>query len=150
MADALTFTASEPHLRRLERAYHAANTNRLIPARMTLGAGEAELVMSLTDEHLQAVGSVHGMLYFKAIDESGFYAGNTLVDDVFLTTASATVHLLAPAAAGDTMVARATVAHQTRSSILVDVIVSNEADEPVARGTLTLVRSREPLPPIED
>jgi uncharacterized protein (TIGR00369 family) len=136
---------SDAHLRRLERVYHAANTNRLIPAKLTLGAGCAELEMHVGEPHQQAVGGIHGMLYFKAVDEAGFYAANSLVDDVFLTTASANLNLLGPMTEG-TMRARADVVHRTRSSLLVEVVVRDGAGAQIARASCTFVRGKVPLP----
>ena len=139
--------ASAEHLARLEDVYHGAPTNRLIPARLQLSTGAAHLEMPIADEHAQAVGQVHGMLYFKALDESSFYAANTLVDDVFLTTASLNVQFLAPLTSGP-MLADATVVHAARSSFIVDATVRDTTGRLLARSTGTFVRTSSVLRPV--
>jgi uncharacterized protein (TIGR00369 family) len=139
----------DDHHRRLERIYHAAPTNRLTPAHMVVGHGEARLVMELGEEHRQAVGGLHGMVAFKVLDETAFYAANSLVDDVFLATSDMTVHFTAGARAeAGELRAEATVVSAGRSAYVVDAVAWTAGDEPtvVARATGTFVRTKAPLP----
>jgi uncharacterized protein (TIGR00369 family) len=137
--------ATASHLARLERVYHAAPTNGLMPARLHLDPGRATVRMEVAAGHLQAVGSVHGMVLFKVLDEASFYAANSLVEDVFLTTAGMHVQFVRPVEGG-VLVATAEVVHAARSSFLVDAEVRDPAGELVARSTGTFVRTATALP----
>lgn len=137
----------EGHFARLERVYHAAPTNGLIPAELTVSHGSASVRMPIADVHAQAVGEVHGFLYCKALDEVSFYAANSLVEDVFLTTASLNVQFLAPLARGP-MLATAKVVHAGRSSFVVDAEARDEEGQLLARSTATFVRTKTALPPV--
>jgi uncharacterized protein (TIGR00369 family) len=138
------------HHRLLERVYHAAPTNGLTPARLEVGHGWAELAMEPSGQHLQAVGAVHGMLVCKVLDETAFYAANSLVGDVFLTTSELSVRFLAPADPGGAAHARAEVVHAGRSSFVVDAWAWNASPggerRTYARATGTFVRTQVPLP----
>jgi len=135
----------ETHCERLERVYHAAGTNRLTPASMTISEGATRLEMPSCEDYLQAVGELHGMLYFKVLDETSFYAANSLVDDVFLTTASMHVQFLAALEHGP-LFARAEVVHAGRSSFVVDATAADHEGNVLARSTGTFVRTRRQLP----
>lgn len=135
------------HLRRLERVYHAAPTNGLTPARLALQSAAARLEMDIRDAYRQAVGELHGMLYFKVLDEASFYAANTLVDDVFLTTAAMHVQFLRPVD-GAHLVATAQVVHAARSSFIVDAEARDASGRLLARSSGTFVRTGAALPPL--
>lgn len=113
---------------------------------MTISNGTADLTMSLGTEYEQALGSVHGMIFFKVVDETAFYAAQSLVPDVWLTTASVHMNITGPLSSGSTVAAHAQVLHQTRSSFIVESRVTNAAGDLVAQATVTMVRTKQPLP----
>lgn len=49
----------------------------------------------------RSVHTVHGPVYFRALDDAGFFAVNSLVEDVFVLTASFNVNLFRPMKSGD-------------------------------------------------
>ncbi|MBC7643929.1 MAG: PaaI family thioesterase [Thermoleophilia bacterium] len=136
----------ESHFRHLERMYHAAPSNKLTPATMVIGDGTATLTMRIEPSYRQAVGGVHGMLIFKLLDETGFYAANSRVIDVFLTTASMNTHFTSPPH-GEVVTATARVLHQGRSTVLVEASVFDSDNTLVAHATGTFVRTRVAIPP---
>jgi uncharacterized protein (TIGR00369 family) len=135
----------DAHHRMLERLYHAAPSNAFTPATMQLAHGEAWLSMELPDEYRQAVGMVHGMIPCKVIDEIGFYAAQSVVEDVWLTTAALNVQFLGPVEVGGQLHGHARVVHAGRSSITVEVLTWRGDNSPVARGTGTFVRTKTAL-----
>ena len=145
MNDALQQPPGEAHFRLLERLYHAAPSNGLTPARMVIGDGTAAATMQLEPAYRQAVGGVHGMLIFKLLDETGFYAANSRVLDVFLTTASLNTNFVAPPQ-GSLISATAHVLQQARSSLLIEASVFDEDRSMLAHATGTFVRTRIKLP----
>lgn len=136
----------DTHFRKLERMYRRAAINRLLPAEMTISAGAAEITLVVREDQFHAAGAVHGAVYFKLLDEAGFFAANSLVEDVFVLTVTFNLYLLQPIADG-TIHAAGRVVHAAGSSFLAESVATNAAGEIIARGSGTFVRSRIALSP---
>jgi len=135
---------NQEHFRKLERMYAGAPINQFFRPRLSIGEGRAELRLAVRPDFFHAAGAAHGVVYFKAMDDSAFFAANSLVEDVFVLTAGFTLHLLRPIAAGD-MIATASVVSRTRSLIVADTVVHDAEGAQLARGTGTFMRSSIPL-----
>jgi uncharacterized protein (TIGR00369 family) len=135
---------SQEHCRKLERMYAGAPINKYFQPRLTIGEGRAELRLAVRPDFFHAAGAAHGVVYFKAMDDSAFFAASSLVEDVFVLTAGFTLHLLRPIAAGE-MIATATVVSKTRSLIVADTVVRDGEGAQLARGTGSFMRSSIPL-----
>ncbi len=94
--------------------------------------------------HLIAVGSAHGFVYFKALDDAAFFACSSLVRDRFLLTASFNIHFLRPVAEGE-LVATGTAVHRSRSLLLGEAVLFDANGRQVARGNGSFMRGRTPL-----
>jgi uncharacterized protein (TIGR00369 family) len=137
---------ADAHHRRLEALYHAAPTNAFMPSKITIGHGVAQLRMEMSAHYGQAIGNVHGMFPCKVLDEVGFYAANSLFDDVWLTTASLSTDYTGPIEVTDVLHARADVVHAGKSSVIIEGRVWTDDGTLVARGNGTFVRTKSPLP----
>lgn len=135
---------TQDHYRKLERMYAGAPINQYFQPRLTIGEGRAELRLSMRPDFFHAAGAVHGSVYFKAMDDSAFFAASSLVEDVFVLTSGFSLHLLRPIREGE-MIATATVVSRTRSLIVADTVVHDGAGAQLARGTGTFMRSSIPL-----
>lgn len=145
-----TESLQQDHIRRLERMYHNANTNALIPANLDIvDRGRAELKMPIDERYLQAGQAVHGMLYFKAMDEVAFYAAQSLVTDMMLLTESMNIHFTRPLFMG-TMHADAQVIKTGRTVHIVEARVSDEQGRLSSFATATFMPGRLPLGDIDD
>jgi uncharacterized protein (TIGR00369 family) len=89
---------------------------------------------------------MHGSVYFKALDDAGFFAVNSLVEDVFVLTVSFSIHLLRPVASGD-MKAIGKVVQASKNMFIAEATLTNSKGEEIARGIGTYVRSKAPLSP---
>jgi uncharacterized protein (TIGR00369 family) len=134
----------QDHFRKLEKMYAGAPINQYFRPRLVIGEGRAELRLSMRPDFFHAAGAVHGSVYFKALDDSAFFAASSLVEDVFVLTASFSLHLLKPIREGE-MIATASVVSRTRSLIVADTVVHDGAGAQLARGTGTFMRSAVPL-----
>lgn len=137
---------NDAHYRKLERLYASAPINRLYEPKLTIAQGRAELVMPVKPEFFHAANAVHGSVYFKALDDAAFFAANSLVEDVFVLTASFTIYLLRPVAQG-TMTAKGEVVHETKSSLVAESVLVDAEGRQIARGSGTFVRSKLRLTP---
>jgi len=136
----------EEHYRRLERMYATAPINRYYEPRLRIAEGTAELTIPVKPEFFHAAGAVHGSVYFKALDDSAFFAANSLVTDVFVLTVSYTVYLTRPISEGE-LRATGKVVHRSTNLIVAESEVRDSRDRPIARGSGTFMRSRIALTP---
>ena len=137
---------SDEHFRKLENMYHAAPINRFYEPRLTIERGRTELSFAARPELHHAAGAVHGSVYFKALDDAAFFAVSSLVEDVFVLTASFHLHLLKPVSLG-TLLARGMVVHETKSTFVADAVLVDADGTALARGSGSFVRSKIPLTP---
>ena len=87
---------------------------------------------------------MHGFVYFKLLDEAGFFAANSLVEDVFVLTSDFHTNLLRPVSSGE-MHVTGQVVHQGKSQILAEAVLYNADGKQLARGSGTFVKGSTPL-----
>jgi uncharacterized protein (TIGR00369 family) len=136
----------EDHYRKLERMYLQAPVSEHFNPQITIGEGVAEVSIAVREDFFHAAKAVHGYLYFKLLDDSTFFAANSLVKDVFVLTVSFNLHFTRPVTSG-TMKASARVVHRSRRLFIADGLVTNSRGKEVGRGTGTFMRSDIPLEP---
>jgi uncharacterized protein (TIGR00369 family) len=137
---------ADEHFRKLERMYHAAPINRFYEPVIRISEGRAEITMPMKPDFFHAANAVHGSVYFKALDDSAFFAANSLVSDVFVLTVTYTVYLTRPITDG-AMHARGRVVHRSKNLIIADAELMDSADRQIARGSGTFMRSQIALSP---
>jgi uncharacterized protein (TIGR00369 family) len=137
---------NEAHYRRLEKMHLSAPCNiAYYPGiRMTVSEGWAELTLPILEQHFHAAKAVHGFVYFKLLDEAGFFAANSLVEDVFVLTTDFHINLLRPVISG-TLRAAGQVVHQSKSQILAEAVLYNAEGKQIARGSGTFVKGQTQL-----
>ena len=138
--------SAEEHFRKLERMYGRAPCNGYYSPRLTISKGAAEVVIPIQQKFHHAVGAVHGSVYFKALDDAAFFAVNSLVEDVFVLTASFNIFLFRPVASGQ-MKAIGRVIQESKNIFVAEATLTNSEGEEVARGIGTYARSRAALSP---
>ena len=136
----------ETHCRALERIYLHAPTNEYYRPEIRVGAGESEIRIAIRPDFHHAAHAVHGSVYFKLLDDSGFFAANSLVPDVFVLTSNYTVHLLRPVSEG-VLVARGRVVHASARQFVAESQLYDGNEKLLAHGVGTFVRSKLPLAP---
>lgn len=131
----------EEHFRKLERAYATAPVNAYFRPELRLAVGTAEIRIPVRQEFLHAAGAVHGSIYFKALDDAAFFAAQSMVEDVFLVTASFHLHFLKAVTSG-ALTARGRLISQSRNLYVAEAVVVDDDEHEVARGSGDFVRSR--------
>ena len=137
---------SEEHFRRLERMYATAPINGFFRPELTVSRGRAELVIPVRPEFFHAAHAVHGSVYFKALDDSSFFAVSSLVEDVFVLTVSFNVYLTRPVTAG-LLRAHGRAVHSSRNLFLAESELADGEGRTVGRGSGSFMRSTIPLSP---
>lgn len=124
--------------------YHAAPINEFFKPKLTVQKGKAEMRAEARPEFFHAAHAIHGAVYFKALDDTAFFAVNSLVEDVFVLTINFNLYLLKPINKGQ-IIARGSVIYESKSSFIAESIVYDQDENQIARGTGSFIRSKIPL-----
>lgn len=133
------------HHRKLERMYLAAPVNELYLPSIAISEGRATVEFEVRDKFFHAAHALHGSVYFKALDDSAFFAAASMVPDRFVVTVSFTIYLTRPVTTGR-LRAEGQVATQTANLLVAESVLYN-GDREVARGSGTFVPSKIELTP---
>jgi uncharacterized protein (TIGR00369 family) len=131
------------HYRNLERMYLSAPVNELYSPRIEIEEGRAVVEFEVGKRFFHAAGAVHGAVYFKALDDSAFFAASSLVPDRFVVTVSFNLYFTRPVSDG-TLRAEGRVVGRSKSLLIAESVLFN-GDREVARGSGTFVPSRTEL-----
>ena len=129
------------HYRRLERMYLSAPANEYFRPEIRIDEGRAEVRLVVRPDFFHAASAVHGSVYFKLLDDATFFAASSLVDDVFVLTASFNIYFLRPVSSG-TMTARGTVVSRSSRLLIGEGVIVDNDDREVARGSGTFMPSK--------
>jgi uncharacterized protein (TIGR00369 family) len=136
----------EEHYRRLERMYASAPVNEYYAPTMRVSEGQAEVTIPVRPDLFHAGGAVHGLVYFKALDDAAFFAVNSLLDDAFALTVSFNLYLTRPISEGE-MKATGRVVHRSRRLFIAESALTDSSGREIARGSGTFMPSTIPLSP---
>lgn len=132
----------EEHYQKLANMYAAAPTNKHYEQiTLSIEEGKATITLPVRDDYFHAANAMHGSYYFKLLDDSAFFAANSLVTDVFVLTSTFNLQLLRPVTKG-LLRAEGKVVFQSRSLIVAEATLYNEAGKKVAFGTGNFMRSK--------
>lgn len=133
--------SSEEHFRKLERMYSSAPCNQYYSPKLAISKGATELIIPIEQKFHHSTGAVHGSVYFKALDDAGFFAVNSLVEDVFVLTTSFNIHLFRPVASGK-LKAIGKVIQASKNMFVAEALLFNDEGEEIARGIGTYARGK--------
>jgi uncharacterized protein (TIGR00369 family) len=119
--------------------YHAAPVNEYFRPEMTVGDGQAEVLIPVRPDFFHAAHAIHGAIYFKAMDDAAFFAVQSIVTDVFILTVSFNVYLTRPVSEG-TLRCVGRVVHRSKQLFLAESELFNE-EQVVGRGSGSFMRS---------
>jgi len=134
------------HHRKLERMYAAAPVNSFFEPKLTVGPAQAEVRIDVRQAFFHSAGAMHGVVYFKALDDSTFFAAQSVVDEYFVLTAHFELDLLRPVSGGS-VVARARVTKQSGRRVWSEAELCDESGNCVAKGEGVFVVSEQRLSP---
>src|SRR5688500_4825412 len=132
------------HWRKLERMYLGAPINVYYAPALDNGDGVRQISLEARTDFHHSAGAVHGSVYFKLLDDAGFFAASSLVSELFVLTSDFTTHLLRPVSTGR-LTARGEVIHRGRRQLLARAELRDADGKLVAHGVGTYVVSKTPL-----
>jgi acyl-coenzyme A thioesterase PaaI-like protein len=87
---------------------------------------------------------VHGSVYFKALDDSAFFAANSLCTDTFVLTSQFNIYLLAAISTGE-LLAEGRVLEAKGSFWLCESTLKDASGLVLARGQGTFIKGKTEL-----
>ncbi|MEM9895148.1 MAG: PaaI family thioesterase [Bacteroidota bacterium] len=131
------------HLAKLERMYLTAKVNTSIypSTAIEIGNESAEIVMEITPDYHHALGSIHGSVYFKMLDDAAFFAVSSIVKDVFVLTQNFNIQFHRPVSDGK-IIAKGQVRLKSRDFFFAEATLFNEQGKELAVGSGNFVKSK--------
>ena len=138
--------ANQEHFRKLERMYLAAPTNVYYAPRIKVDEGCCDLEIDVQPKFFHAAHAVHGSVYFKALDDAGWFAAASLLEDNCILTASFNIYLVRPISEG-TLKSAGRIVHQTLRVFIAEAELTDSDGNQLARGSGSFMRSQIALSP---
>ena len=134
------------HYRKLENLYNNHPLNSFYKAKVSISDKYSEVSLLIRPEFHHAAKAVHGSVYWKLLDDSAFFAANSVIEDVFVLTANFTIYLTQPVESGK-LTAVGKLVHMKGSQLLAESVLYNELNEEIARGNGVYLRTKLELTP---
>ena len=136
----------EAHFGKLERMYQRAPANARYDPSLTVGEGEAELVLPVEESLFHPLGAVHGAVLFKTLDDAAFFAANSLVADHFVLTTDFNCYFERPVSEGEIR-ATGEVVNDNPDQLIAEAVATDGEGNELARGSGTFRTSDAELGP---
>jgi acyl-coenzyme A thioesterase PaaI-like protein len=134
------------HYSKLERMYVAARCNEYYEPGIKVWEGSAEIVIPVQDRFFHAAGTVHGSVYFKALDDAAFFAVNSLVEKFFVLTVGFNSQFTRRISSG-VLVARGRYIGRSGGNHVAESVLTDYEGNEIGRGSGTFAESRIRLTP---
>ena len=108
----------------------------------SLGSGCASITMEVRPEHCITGGIAQGGITTTLADYAGVYAAMARIPAGHTPARRISIELFRPVKEGETIVAHASVAEETRSSLVAIVRVTDETGKTKALATITFAKPR--------
>ena len=136
------------HFEKLRNMYLNANFNTQLYESTECKIEEEQATISLTisDKYFHALGAIHGSVYFKLLDDSAFFAVNSILTDVFVLTTSFNINIIRPVNSGK-ITAIGKVRYKSKHLFVAESSLFNEEGKEIAFGTGNFAKSKITLSP---
>lgn len=133
----------EDHFRKLERMYLQSNIQQEMYETTAIEISKKQAVVSLTiqEKYFHALGAIHGSVYFKLLDDSAFFAVNSVVKDRFVLTTNFNTNLVRPVTGGK-LTATGKLQFQSRNLFIAHSSLVDAHGKEVAFGTGHFMKSQ--------
>ena len=138
----------ETHYRALEAMYLSAPTNEYYHPTIRVWEEGSEISIQVEPKFFHSGGAMHGSVYFKLLDDSAFFAANSIERRCFVLTANFRIDLLRPCMGGR-IVAKGSIIRAGRTDILAESNLYDENGKLLATGRGQFSRGRAELMSVE-
>ncbi len=135
---------NKDHFKKLENMYFSGPINKFYDPRIKISEGSAEISVSVKEDFFHAAKAVHGSVYFKSLDDSAFFAANSIVEDVFVLTVNFNVYITRPISQGE-IIAHGKLVHKSKRFFIAESFLLDSEGREIARGSGSFMKSKIPL-----
>lgn len=133
-------SATELHYRGLERMYHDAPINKLLESTLNVEKGSSTILSPVRSDYFHAAGSMHGCLYFKALDDAAYFAAASRNRSQFLVTTGFTTYITRAVSEGP-LTTKGTLISAGKQLCVAEAVMYDNRGREVARGSGTFMPS---------
>ena len=130
----------DQHYRALINMYLRAPNNEYYQPTLEISEASATITCQIVEKFHHIAGAMHGSVYFKLLDDSAYFAANSLDFEYFVLTADYRVDLIRPFITG-LVTARGSVVQAGRKDILAKSELFDENGKLLATGIGRFARS---------
>ncbi len=136
------------HYEKLSRMYLGARINRdhFPTTTCAIEHGLATISLEIDPSYFHALGAIHGLVYFKLLDDSAYFAAQSMVTDSFLLTTNFSTNIIRPVSEGK-LAATGKIKFRSSGLLIAESTIVNEAGKEVAFGTGHFAKGRGRLSP---
>ncbi|RAP31768.1 thioesterase [Candidatus Marinamargulisbacteria bacterium SCGC AG-343-D04] len=124
--------------------YYSAPINTFYNPSLAISDSQAELNMDVKPEFFHTARAIHGSVYFKCLDDSAYFASQSVEHEFFMLTSSFTTHFIRPISEGR-IIAKGLIISNGKSQIIAESKIFNEQKQLLAYGSGTFVKSKHRL-----
>lgn len=129
------------HYTKLENMYNSLPLNKLLQCSVKIEKEHATVTVQIKEDFYHAANAVHGSFYFKAMDDSAFFAVNSIVTDVFVLTTQYNTYLSRPVSKG-IIRGEGRLVYQNKSQFIAESVIYDSDGREIGRGTGTFMKSK--------
>lgn len=129
------------HYTKLENMYNSLPLNKLLQCSVKIEKEHATVTIQIKEDFYHAANAVHGSFYFKAMDDSAFFAVNSIVTDVFVLTTQYNTYLSRPVSQG-IIRGEGRLVYQNKSQFIAESVIYDSDGREIGRGTGTFMKSK--------
>ncbi len=135
--------AESTHLERLTRGFYAAPSWQGTQSEIAFDveAHTATILQPVLPEMMNACFRMHGMHYFRLMDESGFFAAQAEIEDFVLVTTSFNLYFTRPVSSG-TVRAVGKLAYHNKQQYITESVLYDEQSREIGRGGGVFMKSK--------
>ena len=138
----------EQHYKALEAMYLSAPTNEYYQPTIKVADESSKISIQVDPKFFHSGGALHGSVYFKLLDDSAFFAANSIELNYFVLTADFRIDLLRPCVDG-CITAIGSIIRAGRQDILAESSLYDENGRLLATGRGRFSRGRTHLMSVE-
>ena len=121
------------HYRALEKMYLLAPINEIYPPTIEVSYREATISIKVKPEYFHVLGSMHGSVYYKFLDDSAAFAAAFVIEEHPMVTASFATEISKPVSRGRVR-ATGKVVKIEGAKIYAESVMYDEDDKEIAKG----------------
>ena len=134
------------HYTKLENMYNNHPLNSFYKAKIGIEEKKSVVSMKIRPDFHHAASAVHGSVYWKLLDDSAFFAVNSVVETYFVLTASFTIYLTEPVSNGN-LVAEGKLVNNSGKQFIAESVLINDSGMEIARGSGVYIKSKIKMTP---